>query len=102
MLMTTHDAKRNSESNGNQHEHRSKAQTKKHRLYAGVERAPPIDRLYCRCGSLSHLRITLDEGAVGGFLDQSPQFVQDILAEAAAERRNSGETRLRIRAIQRN
>ena len=49
-----------------------------------------------------HVLIAFDEAAVGGFLEQSLQFVQHILAEAVAERRNRGETRLRIRTIQRS
>ena len=53
-------------------------------------------------GGLPHMFIALDEAAVGRFLEQSLQFVQHILAEAVAERGYRGETRLRIRAIQRS
>ena len=48
-----------------------------------------------------HVLIAFDKAAVRGFLEQSLQLVQHILAKAVAERRNSGETRLRIRTVQR-
>ena len=98
----SHDAKRNRESDGNQHEHGSETQSKKQRLDARIERAPPIDGLHRSRGGLPHVLIAFDEAAVGGFLEQSLQLVQHILAKAVAERRNSGETRLRIRTVQRS
>jgi hypothetical protein len=54
-----HDAKRNRKSDGNQHQHRPKTQSKKHRFDARIERAPPVmdftaAAAACRtCSSLS-------------------------------------------------
>ena len=98
----SHDAKRNRESDGGQYEHGPQTQSEKQRLDARIERAPLINGLHDNRGGLPHLLIAFNEAAVGRFLEQNLQSVPHILAEAAAERRNSVETCLRICAIQRS
>ncbi len=67
-----HDAERNRQSDGDQHEHGPKAQSKKQRFDAGIERAPPADGFHRSRGGLPHLRVAFDEAAVGRFARAKP------------------------------
>ena len=96
-----HDAKRNGQSDGDQHQHRAQAQAKEQRLDAGIEGAP-TDRCVATAAAAAppHFLVAFGEAAVGDFIEQQRQPVPHILADAVAQRRDRVETRLAVRAIE--
>ena len=94
-----HDAERDRQADGDQHQHRAEAQAEEQRLDAGVERARLIDAMRRRrAAAVRTSLVGFDEAAVGAPSRRSAvEPVADVRAQAARQRLDRGEARLGCR-----
>jgi hypothetical protein len=96
-----HDTERDGQPDGDEHEHRSDAQSEEQRLDGSIHATQPVDRAHGARGGLPDLRVGVGEPAVRCRFELRGQTVSHLRSQGVGEHGDRVEPRVRVGAVER-